>query len=302
MRTNYNHLELMAVFATVVNAGSFTRASEILGCSKAHVSQQISRLEDICQAQLLFRTTRKLSLTEAGKIYLDYCADIVDISQNAHQALNILKDEMSGVIRLSCPISFGEVFISELTLSFMDQYPDITFELDVSNQYRDMKHDKIDVALRSVADHDEDLIARKVGVWDEYVCATPIYLEKNGTVEKPEDLLGHSCLINSHLRDARHWSFENGGEHFNIPVKGRISVNSYPMLKGATLKHAGIGRLPLYLIETELENGELIRLLEDYEYEKLPIYLVYPYQKSLPLKLLRFIEHIKDWFKNSTRY
>ncbi|WP_419904221.1 LysR family transcriptional regulator [Kiloniella sp.] len=302
MSDNYNHLEAMAVFATVVEEASFTKAASRLGCSKAHVSQLISRLELHIATQLLFRTTRRLDLTEAGKVYLEYCQDVVQISERAAKALVALNGTVSGTIRLSAPISFGEVFLGDITLGFAKLFPEVRFELELDNRIKDLQADKIDVALRATTQLDDDLVAIKVGEWKEYICAAPEYLSNKKPVVFPTDLSSHDCLLNTRNLETTIWRFSNEEGSYAIPIDGKLSVHHFPMLKNALLKGAGVAKLPSYLAEDEIKTGRLVRLLPDYLVEQYPIFVVFPYQKNLPLKVRKFVDYTKTWFSERKQF
>jgi len=302
MSDNYHHLEAMAVFATVAEEGSFTKAAARLGYSKAHVSQLVSRLEQRFSTQLLFRTTRRLDLTEAGKVCFEYCQDISQMAQRTEKALESLKGEVSGTLRLSTPISFGEVFLGDITLGFSSLYPEIRFELELDNRIKDLQAEKIDVALRATTQLDNDLVAIRVGEWKEYICAAPEYLEGKKPIVLPNDLSAHDCLLNTRNLETTIWTFSNKEGSHAVPIDGKLSVHHFPMLKNAILKGAGVAKLPSYLAENEIKSGQLVRLLPDYLIEQYPIFIVFPYQKEIPLKLRKFIDYTKAWFAERKQF
>ncbi|WP_020593270.1 LysR family transcriptional regulator [Kiloniella laminariae] len=302
MSDNMAHLEAMAVFAAVVEEGSFTKAAQRLGCSKAHVSQLVSRLEQRFSTQFLFRTTRRLDTTEAGKAFFEYCRDITQTALKAEKALEALKGDVSGKLRLSAPISFGEVFLGDITFGFMADFPAVRFELDLDNRIRDLQAEKIDVALRATTQLDDDLVAIRLGEWRDYVCAAPEYLAGKKAIEQPTDLAFHSCLVNARNLDTALWRFWKEESSHVIPIEGKMSVHHFPMLKSAVLKGAGVAKLPSYLARDEIEKGRLVRLLPDYELEAFPIFIVYPYQKDLPLKLRKFVDYVKRWFADNPHF
>ncbi len=292
----------MAVFATVVEEASFTKAANRLGCSKSHVSQLVSRLEQHFSTQLLFRTTRRLDLTEAGKVCLEYCQDILQTSLRAEKALDALKGTVSGTIRLSAPISFGEVFLGDITLGFAKLFPDVRFELELDNRIKDLQAEKIDVALRATTQLDDDLVAIRVGNWKEYICAAPEYLLDKKPIVLPSDLTAHDCLLNTRNLETAIWRFRSEKESYAVPIEGKLSVHHFPMLKNALLKGAGVAKLPSYLAEEEIKNGKLIRLLPNYLVEEYPIFIVFPYQKNLSLKLRKFVDYTKIWFSERDQF
>lgn len=292
-----HQLELMATFSKVVEEGSFTKAAQALNCSKAHVSQQVSRLEEGLGVQLLFRSTRKLSLTEAGETYLRFCQQIVETADEAGQALESLQGDVTGTIRISTPVSFGEVFLNDIVLAFAEEHPRTRIELDLDNRIRDLKEDNIDVAIRTSTHLDFDLVAIPVGSWREVLCASPDYVKRNSAPESPTDLYRFTCLVNSHFQNSTIWRFEQGEDFINAPIDGRLAINNFILLKQAVQAGAGIARLPSYLAKQELERGELVPLLEDFQTGEYPIYVVYAYQKAIPLKVRRFVDFVRTWFE-----
>lgn len=302
MNTNYHHLEAMAVFAIVVEEGSFTRAATRLGYSKAHVSQLVSRLEKHFNVQLLFRTTRKLDLTEAGSVFYDHCKEIAGSVRKAQKDLEAIKGTVSGSIRLSAPISFGEAFLSDITLGFNALYPDVKFELELDNKIRDLQSENIDLAFRATTQMEDNLVPVKVGNWTEYICASPQYLANKPPIAKPQDLLAHQCLLNARSLEQTLWQFHNEEGSHSIPIEAKLSVHHFPMLKKAILSGGGIGKLPSYLAEEEITKGQLVRLLPSYQTEIYPIFIVYPYQTHLPIKVRKFIDFVKSWFSEQDHF
>jgi DNA-binding transcriptional LysR family regulator len=291
-------LERMLTFAGVVDAGSFTAAAERLGCSKAHVSQQISRLEDALGVQLLFRTTRRLELTEAGRTFLSYCRQMQNTADSAHRAVDALRGEMTGVIRITMPASFGEAILRDLVTPFLDRYPGIDFQIELENRVTDLRAGHFDMALRTPSPADEDLVALRLTDYQELLCASPAYLERSEPVQLPESLGTHRLLVNRHSDSGdRVWQLHRGAETVEVPVNRQMVMNHYSLLRRAALAGLGIARLPTYLVHEDLKSGRLERVLPEYDAsEPLPVYLVYPWQRTLPLKNRRFIDFTLERF------
>lgn len=289
-------LERMLTFAGVVDAGSFTAAAERLGCSKAHVSQQISRLEDALGIQLLFRTTRRLELTEAGRTFLSYCRQMQNTADSAHRAVDALRGEMTGVIRMTMPVSFGEAILRDLVTPFLELYPAVDFQIELENRVTDLRAGHFDLALRTPAPADEDLVALRLTDYQELLCASPSYLERGGPVRTPEALTAHRLLVNRHSRD-RAWRLRRGSETVDVPIGRQMVMNHYALLRRAALAGLGIARLPTYLVREDLKSRRLERILPEFEAsEPLPVFLVYPWQRTLPLKNRRFIDFTLERF------
>ncbi|WP_085908037.1 LysR family transcriptional regulator [Kiloniella majae] len=302
MNANYHHLEAMAVFAIVVEEGSFTRAATRLDYSKAHVSQLVSRLEKHFNTQLLFRTTRKLDLTEAGSVFYDHCKAIAGSLEKTQKDLEAIKGTVSGSIRLSAPISFGEAFLSDITLGFNAIYPDIKFELELDNKIKDLQSENIDLAFRATTQMEDNLVPIRIGNWTEYICASPEYLANKPAIKKPQDLLAHQLLLNARKLEPTLWHFQNETESHRVSIEAKLCVHHFPMLKKAILSGGGIGKLPSYLAETEISEGKLVRLLPSYHTKIHPIFIVYPYQTHLPIKVRKFIDFVKNWFSEQDHF
>lgn len=289
------------VFLAVADAMSFTAAAERLGCSKAQVSKQVAALERKLGVPLLFRTTRRLSLTEAGTIYLGYCRTLQETLGQAEQAVSMTHSQMRGPIRISAPTSFGEVFLAELMLAFTQLHPAIRLELDVSTARRDLVGEGFDLAIRSSRTPDEDLVARPLGMIRERVLASPTFLERYPAPNQPEELKAIPCLVNTHFRDDQHWLFLRGDASWPVTVNGAIAANQYSVLKRLCLAGAGLVRLPLYLVEPELATGQLVTVLSDYELPAAPVFLVYPQSRHRPHRVQVFIDFLVAWFSAPER-
>ncbi|MBT4889801.1 MAG: LysR family transcriptional regulator [Rhodospirillales bacterium] len=289
--------EEMAIFARIAEQGSFTAAAKSLGRSKAYVSQQLTKLEERLGIQLLFRTTRKLSLTEAGKVYLDYCQAIVKSATEARQSIAALQGEMTGSICLSTTSSFGEIMVSEVLSRFQEKYPEVQIDLDLSDEIKDLQAEGIDMTIRGGEVVDENLVAIPLVQWRMFVVATPEYLATHGTPQTPDDLKDHNCIGTKHETTNTGWPFMINGEIKRIKVDGNFTVNRNPMIKKSTLQGKGLAWLPSYVAYREIQSGELVRVLSDYDAPAFTFFLTYVYQKAIPFRNRRLIDFIKEWFE-----
>ena len=292
-----SEMDDLAAFAVLIEAGSFTLAAQQLGCSKGQLSKRISQLEAQFSVVLLQRTTRRLSLTAAGAALLPQAQALVVQVERARQALARLKDDMTGLVRMTVPVSLGETFFDGLLLEFAAQYPQVQIELDLSNRYRDLSREAFDLAVRSDVAIDERLVARPLLAWHEMTCASPTYLERYGEPLTPQALAEHHCLLNSHYSGREEWLYHQQHELLRVPVSGPFASNHYSLLKKAALAGAGIARLPSYLLQAELADGRLRWLLRDYQTRSMPMYLVHPYQGGLPKRTQVLADYLLDWFK-----
>ncbi|WMC09846.1 LysR family transcriptional regulator [Oceanimonas pelagia] len=289
-------VEEMTTFAVVVQAGSITGAAKVLKRSKAYVSLQVSRLEDSIGLQLLYRTTRRIELTEAGRAYVDFCTQLLDITTEASKAVDVLKGEMSGIIRLSVPVSFGHVFLSEIISAFQAKYSSIQVQLELHNGIRDLKVEGLDMAIRISSQLDDDLVAIRIGELSTPIFGSPSYFAQYGRPGKIDDLVNHIAILHSRVDATGSWPFSvnSGLKRFHVPW--RMSIDHYPLIREAALSGKGLARLPTYLVEKDVCEGRLDSVLNEFISPAQPIYLVYNYQGMLPLKNRRFIEFVKAWF------
>ncbi|WP_095146800.1 LysR family transcriptional regulator [Pseudomonas sp. Irchel s3b6] len=294
-----SEMDDLAAFAVLIDAGSFTLAAQQLGCSKGQLSKRISLLEARFNVVLLQRTTRRLSLTAAGAALLPQAQALVVQVERARQALARLKDDMAGPVRITVPVSLGETFFDGLLLEFSREYPQVQIELELNNSYRDLSRDGFDLAIRSEVANDERLVARPLLAWHEMTCASPVYLEQFGEPRTPADLAEHRCLLNSHYSGREEWLYHQQHELLRVRVGGPFASNHYNLLKKAALAHAGIARLPSYLLQVELADGRLCWLLRDYQTRSMPMYLVHPYQGGLPRRTQVLADYLIGWFKRS---
>jgi len=294
-----SEMDDLAAFAVLIEAGSFTLAAQQLGCSKGQLSKRISLLETRFSVVLLQRTTRRLSLTAAGAALLPQAQALVVQVERARQALARLKDDMAGPVRMTVPVSLGETFFDGLLLEFSSKYPEVQIELDLSNNFRDLSRDGFDLAVRSEVGNDERLVSRPLLAWNEMTCASPGYLEQYGEPQTPQSLVEHRCLLNSHYSGREEWLYHQQHELLRVRVSGPFASNHYSLLKKAALAGAGIARLPSYLLQAELADGQLRWLLRDYQTRRMPMYLVHPYQGGLPKRTQVLADYLIGWFKRS---
>ncbi|SDV02658.1 LysR family transcriptional regulator [Pseudomonas mucidolens] len=294
-----SEMDDLAAFAVLIEAGSFTQAAQQLGCSKGQLSKRISQLESRFAVVLLHRTTRRLSLTAAGAALLPQAQALQVHVERARQALARLKDDIAGPVRMTVPVSLGEIFFDGLLLEFSRQYPQVQVELELSNHYHDLARDGFDLAVRSQVANDERLVARPLLAWHEMTCASPDYLQQYGEPQTPAELTTHSCLLNSHYSGREEWLYHQQHELLRVRVTGIFASNHYSLLKKAALAGAGIARLPSYLLQAPLADGSLRWLLRDYQTRSMPMYLVHPYQGGLPRRTQVLADYLVDWFKRS---
>ena len=287
-------LSEMAIFAEVVERGSFTEAAERLGVSKGFVSKQISALERRLEVQLLRRTTRRLYLTEEGRIFQDYCRRTVDIAREGMALLHSRAHEISGPLRITAPISFGQTFLPALVEDFAQIYPEVRLDLWLDNRHVDLATDNVDVAFRITESPPQTLALTSLGVMEDIICAAPSYLERCGRPETPTDLQKHECLIYLNPHRFRRWTFRHQRRIEVVEVDGRLAFNQHNALLAPLLGGFGIAKLPGYFVSRYLAQGDLVRLLPEFQTDQLPIYLVHHELATQPPRVRAFVRFVQE--------
>ncbi|WP_426222476.1 LysR family transcriptional regulator [Psychrobacter sp. DWR1-2-3] len=281
-------------FVYVAEHESFTRAAKELGISTAQVSRQISALEKRLNIKLLYRTTRKVSLTEEGRVFYQHCRGVLDGLDAAEQAVSNLQSKPQGRIKLTAPVTYGEQQLLPLVNDFMVQYSDIEVTAFLSNQKIDLIDGGYDLAIRIGKLSDSTMMAKKLSRRTNFVCAAPTYLEKYGTPHSLSDLSQHNCLLGT--RD--YWHFiengKNADKEKNLRVSGTVQYNSGHSLVDAALKGLGIVQLPDYYVQQYLALGELVSLLDNYREPEESIWAIYPHNRHLSPKIRLLVDYLAE--------
>jgi DNA-binding transcriptional LysR family regulator len=278
------------VFVAVVEHGGFSPAARSLGISKSAVSKRINQLEQQLGVKLLHRTTRKLSLTEAGKHYFEHAAKANNAAKDAEDAVAQLQGEPQGLLRINTPMSFGRLHIAPLIGKFLQRYPKITIDMMMDDKVVDLVAEGFDVAIRAGNLPDSSLIIRKLAPLKSVLCASPEYLEQHGIPQTIEQLAAHNCLQFSYSRDLKEWTFMRDGQSQSIEIKGNYRVNNSEALREAMLQGLGIGRLPTFVAGPDIVAGRLISLLNQYQMPSQSIYAVFSERQFLPAKVRAFVD------------
>ncbi|GAB3240281.1 LysR family transcriptional regulator [Psychrobacter pacificensis] len=282
--------EGISEFVCVAEYESFTRAAKALGISTAQVSRQISALEERLKIKLLYRTTRKVSLTEEGRVFYQHCRSVLDGLNAAEQAVSNLQSKPQGRIKLTAPVTYGEQQLLPLINDFMVQYRDIEVTAFLSNQKIDLIEGGYDLAIRIGKLRDSTMMAKKLSLRTNFVCATPAYLNQYGVPRTLDDLSQHNCLLGT--RD--YWHFVEDGTEKNLRVSGTIQCNSGYSLVDAALKGLGIVQLPDYYVQKHLASGALVSVLDDYREPKESIWAIYPHNRQLSPKIRLLVDYLAE--------
>ena len=286
-------------FVYVADYESFTRAAKELDISTAQVSRQISALEKRLSIKLLYRTTRKVSLTEEGRVFYQHCRGVLDGLDAAEQAVSNLQSKPQGRIKLTAPVTYGEQQLLPLVNDFMVQYRDIEVTAFLSNQKIDLIDGGYDLAIRIGKLSDSTMMAKKLSRRTNFVCAAPAYLEKYGIPHSLSDLSQHNCLLGTRdywhfIEDGKIDSGKNADKEKNLRVSGSVQYNSGHSLVDAALKGLGIVQLPDYYVQKYLASGELVSLLNNYREPEESIWAVYPHNRHLSPKIRLLVDYLAE--------
>lgn len=290
-------LDDLVIFAKVAEQRNFSKVANQLGIVKSMISKRISRLESDLEVQLLNRSTRSMSLTEAGETLFEYASRINEELEGAMQAIAVNTNKPKGKLKVVAPLSFGNYELSKLTAQFIEEFPDITVELILSSRPRDLVASGIDLAIHVGDPVDSSLMSRKIAHRKLTVCASPEYFAQKGKPESLCDLSNHNCLIHTKLPEANIWNFIERGHVRKIKVQGSFSSNSSQSLKNAAMSGLGIVMLPDYTLKGELHDGRLVEIFSENCPENICVFGLYPYTRHVTPKLRAYIDYLVQAFK-----
>ncbi len=286
----------LAVYAKVVEAGSFTGAARELGLSKSAVSKQISRLEDRLGARLLNRTTRRLNLTEVGAAFYQRAARIVADAEEAEQAATSLHTAPRGTLKVNAPMSFGILHVAPAIPSFMARYPELKVDMDLNDRLVDLIEEGYDIAIRIARLPDSSHVARTLAPLRQVVCATPDYWRRHPPPLEPAAIEKHDCLIYTYQLGGREWRFRGPDGPITVRISGRFRANNGDALRAAALGGLGLYLGPTFIVGEDLRAGRLRAVLQDFEETDLSIYAVYPHSRHLSTKVRAFVDFLARRF------
>ncbi|HFL5988413.1 TPA: LysR substrate-binding domain-containing protein [Klebsiella aerogenes] len=282
----------METFVAVVECGSFTGAATRLEMSAVMVGKYIALIEGQLGTRLLERNTRRQSLTDAGRVYFDEARRVLEQVANAERSVERLRLAPAGTLRVSAPVSFGASIIAPLTASFLQAWPEVRVELDLTNRMVDLVDEGIDLAIRIGDIQRTDLVAKYLAPYRMAICAAPDYLARHGTPQTPADLAGHQCLSHTVWTARNEWRLPGAAEEVRWKRDAVLRCNNGYALRMAAVAGAGLLLQPEVLLAEDFASGRLVRILQNYTPEPRPIHLLWR-QDLRPLpKLTRFVEHL----------
>ena len=289
-----DRLDSMSILVTVAEAGSLTAAARLLDTPLTTVSRKISDLEGHLKTQLLTRSSRRISLTDAGRSYVAACKRILEDVGEAERIVAGEYTAPKGELSVTAPIVFGRLHLVPVLADFLRAYPDIDVRLTLSNRQVNLTEEGIDAALRVGDLPDSALIATRVGTIRRVFAASPEYLKARGVPQNPADLVGHDCIGVQGFTGSGFWSVADGGE---IPVRYRLIVNSTDAACEAAKEGMGIVSVFSHHVASNFQDGALVSVLPDFRRETLPLSLVRGAGEYLPLKLRAFLDFVTPRLK-----
>ena len=282
--------EGVSEFVAVAETESFTKAAARLGISTAQVSRQVSALETRLAAKLFHRTTRKVSVTEVGRVYYQHCRQVLDGLDEAERAITNLQTTPRGLLKITAPVTYGEGTIAPLINDFLTQYPELEVQMNLTNLKVDLVDQGYDLAIRLGQLEDSSMMAKRLGSRTQYVCASPSYVSTYGLPHTLSELVQHNCLIGT----LDYWRFQEKGKARNVRIKGNLSCNSGHALVDAAIKGLGIIQLPDYYVNPFIASGELVSLLENNRQADEGIWALYPHNRHLSPKVRMLLDFLGD--------
>lgn len=282
----------MRVFTAVVDAASFVAAGEALGMSKAAVSRYVSELEQRLGVRLMHRTTRRLSLTPEGEIFLARCRDILSSIDASEAEISTRSVTANGWLKVSVPVSFGIKHLAPLWHEFLDQHPQVTLDVQLADRVIDLVDEGFDLAIRIARLPDSSLVSRRLASTRLVLCAAPSYLERHGTPAHPSELAQQQVVGYSLMAMGDQWQFSGPEGPVSVKVRPRLWTNNGDTCIAAALQGAGIQLQPTFLIGPQLASGQLVEILPQFRSAELGIYAVYPSRKFVLPKVRALIEFL----------
>lgn len=283
----------MTIFYTVVQQNSFSQAALLLGVSKSFISKHITALEKDLKTRLLNRTTRQLSLTEAGEIFYQHCQSLSIVAEQGYDAIVNLRKLPSGTLKISAPPALAIHLLASPLIDYTKRYPDVKFNIVLESHIVDMVKQGYDLALRVALLPDSTLISQKIVSLPYVLCASPQYLKKFGAVKQPEELIKHSFATYSGSKLAKQLSFTHKNKQTTINIQSHFQCNNLDLISQMVTAHSCMAVLPKFMAKPLIEKKKLVVCLPEYKLPEAPLYAVYPERTLVPLKVKAFIELLK---------
>jgi DNA-binding transcriptional LysR family regulator len=283
-------LERIALFARVVEEKSFSAAARRLNLSKSLVSKHITQLEKSIGSRLLNRTTRALSLTEAGAVLYDHASRILEELEEAKLAVSRLQSAPRGILRISAPVAFGRLHVASALPQFLVAHPELKIDMVTTDRFVDLAEEGYDVVVRIAGEPPLNVVARRLAPVNRRICATPEYFVRHGVPQSPHDLENHNCLTYTYFNPQDPWRLRGPHGDISVRASGDLRVNDDDALAEAVLGGLGIALLPTFIIGEDLQAGRLQAVLSDYVPLERHIFAIYLPNRHLSAKVRAFID------------
>ncbi len=290
-----NQLSALRLFRKTVELGSFAETARASGLTAAAVGKSIGELEAHLKVRLFNRTTRRMSLTEAGTLYYEQIAPIIEQLEEADRSLTPHNNQPSGLLRVTAPLTMTIVSLSRFIPEFLERYPEITLELNLDDRQIDIVREGYDIAVKgSDSLKNSSLISRRLSTLHHVICASPSYFEKHGKPKEPADLRHHNCIRYSLSGHVHEWEFRKGERTERVPVTGRYIVSSSFAVRDALCAGFGLSLIPLSYVQNDLAEGRLVTALDDWQQMETGIYAFYPSRQYLAPKVRVFLDFLSE--------
>ncbi|MEM8828360.1 MAG: LysR family transcriptional regulator [Cyanobacteria bacterium P01_G01_bin.19] len=287
----------MEAFVRVVESGGFAAAARKMGVSRSTVNKLVINLEDELKVQLLQRSTRKVNPTPSGLTYYERCLDILAEVAAAENAVSQLQTEPQGILKINAPMSFGTLHLGKAIAEFIAQYPELQVQLTLDDRFIDPLAEGYDITIRIARSQSSpSLVTKAIAPIERVLCAAPSYLTQQSIPQQPKDLIEHSCLHYGHIVAGNQWILNREDREHRVTVTGVLCSNNGEILKDAAVKGLGIALLPTFIVRSELDAGNLARVLPDYHPPAIDLCLVYPLNRHTNTKVKLFTEFFEEKF------
>ncbi|WP_170754295.1 LysR family transcriptional regulator [Ruegeria lacuscaerulensis] len=287
-------IDRMRAFALVAKNASFTLAAQRMGRSSRLVSKYVADLEEALGVQLLNRTTRSVSLTDAGATYLAMCEPLLDGFDELEETVRNAQKSLRGVIRISAPTGFGSVRLAPSLAAFATQHPEVEIDLNLSDRRVSIIDEGLDLAIRIGPMRDSSLKVRQLGQMPLIVCASPAYLDRAGTPTDPRALATHDCILDGNMSEPGLWRFDIKGEDVAVPVSGRLRANAPAASARLAMDGVAIARCPAYTVAEALRSGALIELFSTYRVAPYVVAALFPQNRRMTTRVRHLIDHLAN--------
>ena len=285
-------------FVRVVESGSISKAAESLNLAKSAVSRRLTELEQQLGAQLFQRSTRRMNLTDTGRSFYERATRILNDLDDAEQAVSTLHGELTGVLRIAVPLSFGLAHLTPAIMDFITQHPGLNFDLDFNDRQLDLVQEGFDLAIRIGRLGDSTLIARQIAPITSVVCASPGYIARHGAPVTPEQLQDHACLLYSNLPEPLQWHYiARDGTDVSVKLKPGTQANNGDFLCQLAMAGHGIVSQPTFIAHRYIERGDLVPVLRDVQWRTTHVYAVYPQTRHLTQRVRAFVDFLAQRFE-----